>query len=296
MKHPATRNTIYAEEARVIEHLALPASQYFIKMHAPRTADHAQAGNFVHLRCDPDLPMRRPMSIMRVDRRSGSIDILYKVHGEGTRLLAQRKAGDSVPILGPIGVPFKLDGYRKFPLLLGGGVGIPPMVFLAEHIRLTRTDIRPFVIMGSEIPFPFQPRPSLIMLHGLPADTIAAMPLLDDLGIPSRLTSLKGYPGCFTGYVTDLAMIWLDALAPNQMQAVEIFACGPTAMLEAASRLAQKYCLPCQVSVEEYMACAVGGCAGCAIPVHTAAGTAMKRVCVDGPVFDATTVFPVMAV
>ena len=166
MQHPVTRNTIYAEEARVLEHHAQPAGQYVMKLQAPLTAAHAQPGNFIHLQCDPELWMRRPMSIMRADRRSGSIDILYKVHGEGTRLLVQRKAGDIVPMLGPIGVPFKLEAYRKFPLLLGGGVGIPPMVFLAEHIRKA-SGIRPFVIMGSEIPFPFQARPSQIMLNGL---------------------------------------------------------------------------------------------------------------------------------
>ena len=73
---------------------------------------------------------------------------------------------------------------------------------------------------------------------------------------------------------------------------VELIACGPTPMLEAATRVAQAYGLPCQVSLEEYMACAVGGCAGCAVPVHTAEGLAMKRVCVDGPVFDADEIFP----
>jgi dihydroorotate dehydrogenase electron transfer subunit len=295
MKHPSTRNTIFAEEARVIEHHALPAGQFLMKLHAPSAAAHAQAGNFIHLQCDPGLLMRRPMSIMRTDRRSGSIEILYKVHGEGTRLLSQRKAGDIVPTLGPIGVPFKLEHYRKFPLLLGGGVGIPPMVFLAEHIHKTGPNTRPFVIMGSEIPFPFQPRPSQIMLDGLPAGTIAAMPLLEDLGLPSRLTSLQGFPGCYAGYVTDLARIWLDALGPEQLQSVEIFACGPTVMLEATSRLAQEFHLPCQISMEEYMACATGGCAGCVVPVHTTAGTTMKRVCVDGPVFDANCIFPAMA-
>ena len=292
MKHPATRNTIYAEDATVVEHLSQPASQYIMKLHAPLTAAHAQPGNFIHLQCDPELLMRRPMSIMRTERHSGNIDILYKVHGEGTRLLAQRRAGDMVPMLGPIGVPFKLDAYRKLPLLLGGGVGIPPIVFLAEHIRKSNRGIRPFVIMGSEIPFPFHLRPSRMILNGMPGDVIAAMPLLEDLGIPSRMTSLQGYPGCFMGFVTDLARIWLNTLDPDQIHAVEIFACGPTVMLEAVSRLAQEYKLPCQISVEEYMACAVGGCAGCAIPVHTTDGPAMRRVCVDGPVFEAAAVFP----
>ena len=275
------------------EHHAHPASQYVLKLQAPLTASHAQPGNFIHLQCDPELWMRRPMSIMRVDRRSGSIVIMYKVHGEGTRLLAQRQTGDIVPLLGPIGVPFKLDAYRKITLLLGGGVGIPPMVFLAEHIRKVSAGSRSFVIMGSEIPFPFQARPSRIMLNGLPGDVIATMPLLEDLGIPCRLTSLQGYPGCFTGYVTDLARIWLDGLGPDQRNMVEIFACGPNLMLKAVSQMAQEYQLPCQISVEEYMACAVGGCAGCTIPIHTADGLAMKRVCVDGPVFEAETVFPV---
>ena len=292
MNHPPTRNTIYAEEAGVLEHITQPAGQFIMKLHAPLTAARAQPGNFIHLQCGPELWMRRPMSIMRVERHSGSIDILYKVHGEGTRLLAQRKVGDSVPMLGPIGVPFKLDNYRKLPLLLGGGVGIPPMVFLADHIHKGSPGIRPFVIMGSEIPFPFHPRPSRIIMSGMPGDVIAAMPLLEDLGIPSRLTSLQGYPGCFTGYVTELARIWLNTLAPDQLHAVEIFACGPTDMLEATSRLAREFRLPCQISVEEYMACAVGGCAGCTIPIHTAGGLAMKRVCVDGPVFEAAAVFP----
>ena len=278
-----------------MEHHALAAGQYLMKLCAPSAAAHARAGSFIYLQCDPGLLMRRPMSIMRADQRSGSIEILYKILGEGTRLLSYRKPGDIVPMLGPIGVPFKLDHYRKFSLLLGGGVGIPPMIFLAEHIRKSSPDTRPLVIMGSEIPFPFQPRPSQIMLSSLPGDTIAAMPLLEDLGIPSRLTSLQGFPGCYVGYVTDLARIWLDTLGPEQMQTVEIFACGPTVMLEATSRLAQEYQLPCQISMEEYMACATGGCAGCTIPIHTAAGAAMKRVCVDGPVFDANTVFPATA-
>lgn len=292
MKHPASRNTIYSVDARVLEVQARAENQYLMKFHAPDIAAHSQPGSFIHLQCDPGLPMRRPMSIMRADRRAGAVEILYKAHGVGTRLLSQRRAGDMVPILGPIGVPFKLTGYKKFPLLLGGGVGIPPMVFLAEHIRQSSPDSRQLVLMGSEIPFPFPLRPSRRLLADLPAAVIATMPLLDDLGINCRLTSQQGYPGCHTGYVTDLARIWLDNLGVDQRAEVEIFACGPMPMLKAVSRLAQEYHLPCQISVEEYMACAVGGCAGCTIGVQTPSGQAMKRVCVDGPVFDAAAVFP----
>ena len=117
------------------------------------------------------------------------------------------------------------------------------------------------------------------------------MPLLEEWGIPTRLTSLQGYEGCFDGYVTVLADAWLHELPLEELGKTEVFACGPTPMLRAVADLAAKYDLPCQVSLEEYMACAVGGCAGCAVKIMTPEGEAMKRVCVDGPVFDGDTVF-----
>ena len=90
--------------------------------------------------------------------------------------------------------------------------------------------------------------------------------------------------------MTELACRWLDGLDADQRAAVEIFSCGPTPMLKAVAQLARAYKLPCQVSLEEYMACAVGGCAGCTVLIETADGPAMRRVCVDGPVFEAESV------
>ena len=165
------------------------------------------------------------------------------------------------------------------------------MVFLAEHIKKTAKNSQAFVIMGSEVPFPFKASPSQIMIKDLPEGVIAGMPLLEDWGIASRLCSEQSYPGCFDGKVTELARIWLKNLAPDQLAEVEIFSCGPTPMLKAVAALAAEFSLPCQVSLEEYMACAVGGCAGCTVRVMTPSGPAMKRVCVDGPVFEASSVF-----
>ncbi len=92
--------------------------------------------------------------------------------------------------------------------------------------------------------------------------------------------------------LTSGAKQWLTSLNDNLLRDVEIFSCGPTSMLEAVSQLAKEFELPCQISMEEFMACAVGGCAGCTIYLETEDGPAMKRVCVDGPVFDAHQVFP----
>jgi dihydroorotate dehydrogenase electron transfer subunit len=164
------------------------------------------------------------------------------------------------------------------------------MVFLAEQLK-DPAKYQPVVLMGSEVPFPFRPRPSQIIMSGMPDGVIASMPLLEDWGVPSRLASLQGYAGCYEGFITDLARCWLDSLTGAQRLEVEIFACGPHPMLEAAARLAAQNNLPCQVSLEEFMACAVGGCAGCVVQVNTGQGPAMKRVCVDGPVFDAYSVF-----
>jgi len=193
-------------------------------------------------------------------------------------------------VLGPIGQAFAADPGKPRSLLLGGGVGMPPMIFLAEQLK-RQAGRQPLVLLGSEVPFPFRQQPSRIVVPGVPDGVIAAMPLLEDWGVPSRLASLQGYAGCYDGYITELARSWLDSLNDRQRSEVEIFACGPHPMLEATARLARDYDLPCQVSVEEFMACAVGGCAGCVIEVQTEQGPAMKRVCVDGPVFDAYSVF-----
>ena len=280
------RDTIALEEARILDHQAHPGEQYILRVHAPACAASARPGQFAHLQVAEALPMRRPLSIMRVDAAAGWVDFLYKAVGEGTRQLARRNVGESLSLLGPIGQAFDL-GYRR-PLLIGGGVGMPPMIFIAEALR--QTDTLPFTILGSEVPFPFAARPSNIMVPGMPEGVIAGMPLLDDWGIANRLTSLQGYPGCFDGYVTDLARHWLDALPDSARAEVGILACGPHPMLAAVVDLAREYDLPVQVSLEEFMACAVGGCAGCTVAVETATGTAMKRVCVDGPVFDGRTV------
>lgn len=290
MKPKSRRGTIFLEDGKILAHDAYPGDQYVLWVAAPGIASRATPGSFAHLQCDPGLPMRRPLSIMRADARQGWIEFLYKAVGQGTRLLARRQPGETISIMGPIGQPFQLDPAYPRPLLLGGGVGIPPLVFLADTLRQTQT-FKPLVLMGSEVPFPFRQRPSQILIPGIPEGVIGAMPLLEDWKIPSRLASLQGYPGCFEGFITDLARHWLQTLSSAQRQEVALYACGPHPMLEATAKLAQELDLPCQVSLEEFMACAVGGCAGCVVEVQTAQGPAMKRVCVDGPVFDARAVF-----
>jgi dihydroorotate dehydrogenase electron transfer subunit len=287
-----SRGTLHLEDARVIKQTAYDGEQFVLRLAAPACAARAQPGSFVHLTCDPSIPMRRPLSIMRADPAGGWIEVLYKVIGPGLQALAARKPGDTLSLIGPIGKPFIVHPERPRPLLIGGGVGIPPMIFLADRLRNEPAGrYKPLVLMGSEIPFPFRARPSATVVAGIPVGSIACMPLLEEWGIASRLASRSGFPGCYEGFVTELANEWLGSLGPAEIAEVELFACGPTPMLAACAALARRHNVPCQVSLEEFMACAVGGCAGCTVLVHTPDGDAMKRVCVDGPVFDALTVF-----
>jgi dihydroorotate dehydrogenase electron transfer subunit len=280
------QGTIYLENASVLQHESLPGDQYRLRLKAPSIAASANPGTFAHIRCDESLPMRRPMSIMRVDPQLGWVEFLYRKVGTGTHLLSRKGQGEGVSLLGPIGNPFTVSEGVKRPLLVGGGVGVPPIIFLAERLCGRPGLLSPLVLAGSERPFPFTVQPSRIPTPGIPAEVVASVPLLDDWGVSSRLASLQSIVGCFHGYVTDLARVWLSSLHPRQRAEVAIYACGPVPMLRTVTLLAREYDIPCQVSLEEYMACAVGGCAGCTVAINTEAGPAMKRVCVDGPVFD----------
>ena len=287
MKHPQQRNSICLEDAEILAHHAYPGDQHILRLQAPRCAARAKPGQFVHLSVDPQRPLRRPISIMRACADEGWIDLLYKRVGEGTTLLAARTTGEYLSTLGPIGQPFRIKENR--PLLIGGGVGMPPMVFAAE--RLKGSQHQPMVILGSEVPFPFLPQPSGILLPGMPDGVIATMPLLDDWNIPCRLASRQQMPGVHQGYVTDLARHWLNSLETRARQEAGLYACGPHPMLEAVVKLAREFALPVQVSLEEFMACGVGGCAGCSVEIQTENGPSMQRVCVDGPVFNGYQVF-----
>jgi dihydroorotate dehydrogenase electron transfer subunit len=162
------------------------------------------------------------------------------------------------------------------------------MVFLAERLRESAT-FTPLVLMGSEVPFPFELVPGRLAEARLPQPGSASLALLESWRIPSRLASRAGLPGCIDGYVTDLARTYFADADTNRAQ---IVACGPEPMLAATARLAADFDIPCQLALEEFMACGVGGCAGCTVRLATPSGAVMKRVCVDGPVFQAREVYP----
>jgi len=291
VSYERNRGSVFLEDARILAQRAWAGQQFVLRVQAPRAARKAQPGTFAHIACDPSVPMRRPLSIMRAAPAEGWLEFLYKPKGHGLEMLGTRQPGETLSVLAPIGHGFTIDPARPRLVGLGGGVGIPPMIFLADQVRNDRR-LRPLVLMGSEVPFPFELVESQLEVAGVEAPATHAVALLEEWGVPSRLASNAGLAGAHRGYITDLARGTLQAMTDAQRAETQIFACGPTPMLKAVAKLARDFDLPCQVALEEYMACGIGGCAGCTVLLQTPDGPAMKRVCVDGPVFDARHVYP----
>ncbi|MDH4021633.1 MAG: dihydroorotate dehydrogenase electron transfer subunit [Gammaproteobacteria bacterium] len=274
------RGTIHAIDAEVLEHRVFPGRQFIVRLRAPECARAASAGMFVHVQCGPGIPMRRPLSILRVSPAEGWVELLYKVIGSGLLALSRAEPGNTVSLLGPIGQGFRPDPARPVAILVGGGVGIPPLMFLAEvlaHSPGVRWE--PNAFFGSELPFPFT-----VNVAG------GTLTQLDDWKVPAQLASNAGLAGCRPGFVTDLARTWIAARSTTERARMTIYACGPTPMLKATQKVADEFSIPSQLCLEEFMACGVGGCAGCVVPVRIDGQRQMKRVCVDGPVFDGTAI------
>jgi len=291
VSYERNRGSVFLEDTRILAQRTWPGEQFVLRVHAPLAARKAQPGMFAHIACDPSVPMRRPLSIMRAAPAEGWLEFLYKPKGHGLEMLGLRQPGEVLSVLAPIGHGFTVDPARPRLLALGGGVGIPPMIFLAEQVRADKR-LHPLVLMGSEVPFPFELVQSRLEVAGVGKAATHAVALLEQWGVPSRLASNAGLAGAHRGYITDLARDALQAMSDADRAETQVFACGPTPMLKAVAKLARDFDLPCQVALEEYMACGIGGCAGCTVLLQTPDGPAMKRVCVDGPVFDARQVYP----
>ena len=230
------------------------------------------AGRFVMLRPpwvgDPYLP--RAFSIYRLSRTADGIplvEILLKLVGKGTRLLAELSPGQPLELLGPLGNAFTPPPAGATAVLAAGGIGVPPLAAFATQIRNPKSEIRNCAVF----------------LGGKTAEDILCLDDFTALGIEPHITTEDGSLGA-RGMITDLLAPFLAA--PHSPLA--LYTCGPPGMLAAVAHLAEAHALPCQVSVEASMACGFGACMGCAIEMRSAGpDRRYALVCKDGPVFDA---------
>ena len=254
--------SIFQEKAIVRQLEQLSEENFLLTLFAPATSNGARPGQFVMVGVGAanDPLLRRPFSINSVDK-GGQIRLLFKVVGRGTRILSQTREGDLLPLLGPLGTGFAIDPDKQ-ACLVGGGMGIAPMRFLAEYLQ----NCQDRTVMDT------------VILGGRNRDELE--PLVGDFDGLDMTVLMVTDDGSFgdQGLVTDI-------LGPLKLGSDTIvYSCGPKPMLYAVYQCSQKKGLSCQVSIESVMACGMGACLGCSVPAFAGG---YLHVCTDGPVFDA---------
>ncbi len=254
----------------------LAADVYDFTLQCPELAVKAVPGQFAQVRL-PGHTLRRPISICGIDKAAGTLRLVFQIRGEGTAELAAFRPGDEIEILAPLGNGFPVEPGKK-TLLVGGGIGVPPLLGAAAELGADAAAVLGFRNSG-------------------------AMILEEDFKTAGAKVSIATDDGSygFHGLVTELA---------EEEEFETVFACGPLPMLKAVKDLAQRRNVPCWLSLEERMACGVGACLGCAVALlseqshgnlpsgQAPAGSAgpgaqplpdgwyYGHVCSDGPVFD----------
>lgn len=217
-------------------------------------------GQFVSIRIsDATAPLlRRPFAFSNVDPKAGTASIIYQTRGAATELLAGKGAGESLDVIGPLGKPFPQPEEKGICVLVAGGIGLGPMLFLAKHLRERRREV--------------------LFVYGCASE--ALVPRSESFRRANAVVCTDDGSVGFHG--TNVA--YLRTLPETRFAGATMYACGPTPMMKACHELAGERGVPCYVSMEQVMACGVGACMGCV--VKTTSGSGFARVCKEGPVFD----------
>lgn len=245
------------DKSEVQSNLQLAEGIWQMTIKSERIAEkYLGAGQFVSILTNDNWehPIRRPMSIANVE--SNHISIIYKVFGSVTKTLTTLKSGDYIDVLGPLGNTYSVDSNKYFPILIGGGIGLSPILNFSKY--LNQLEIGHIRIIGAKTSNE----------HFLKHDPVKGQYLSTDDG------SLG-----IKGTVIDTLNILLE-----NIQNPKIFSCGPELMLHSIQKMLEGKSIPAQFSVESYMACGVGICQGCAIPKKQIDGYYL--VCREGPVFE----------
>lgn len=251
----------YQENAVVLEQKEIASGIFRLVLQTKEIAAQAKAGQFVSVYSkDPSKLLPRPISLCEIDKTKGTLTLVYRVTGEntGTEEFSRLQKDDTVRILGPLGNGFPVDAADgKKAFLIGGGIGIPPILQLAREMKADKQMVLGF-------------RDSLFLMDEFQAEGQVYVATED------------GSAGT-KGNV-------LDAICANGLSADIIYACGPTPMLRALKAYAEEHGMVCYISMEERMACGIGACLACVCKTKDKdahSNVNNKRICKEGPVFDA---------
>ena len=235
-------------------------SYFRLVLRAPQIAPLIQPGQFAHVRVLPmkDALLRRPFSVFQV--AGDTFSILYKTVGKGTDVLARMRPGELLSVIAPLGHGFTVPKPGgETPLLVAGGYGMAAMYLLAQR----------------------SPQKGIVFVGGRRREDILCEKEFESAGWVVRVATEDGSHG-EKGLVTRPLVTELQRKIPFR----KLFACGPTPMLRAVSRIAEEFDVPAELSMDEHMCCGVGVCLTCVVPVKTSSGWVYQRTCTEGPVFD----------
>lgn len=247
--------------AKISAQKQLSSAYFLLTLECPEVALHALPGQFIMVSCGGETYLKRPMGLSGADKEQGTISFIYQKSGTGTHALHERKEGETLEIIGPLGNCFELKSGTKSVALVGGGTGIGPLLFCAERMSREHPEAALSAFIGAR---------SKKILCGE-----------EEIGHFARKVYVATDDGSYgeKGFITDVLSQFLNEHALDQ-----IITCGPTVMMQKVADIAVRHAIPCFVSLEEYMACGFGACLGCPCSIKN---EGYKMICIDGPVFDA---------
>ncbi|NMC27863.1 MAG: dihydroorotate dehydrogenase electron transfer subunit [Syntrophomonadaceae bacterium] len=250
------------EKGIILSHRQVAPEIYSLEFAAPALAREASPGQFLQVRTSPtyDPLLRRPISLFDAEAERGVVTLLYRVVGRGTSLLTELPVDGLVDVMGPLGRGFTLPERPEKVLLVGGGMGLAPLLFLGRMLKQGGSQVK---ILGG----------------AADAQRLWAGNRFERLGISFSPVTVDGSAGR-QGLVAELLADW-----PELDQVDRIYCCGPEAMMAAVSKIAREHNIWGELSLEEHMACGVGACLGCARLLQPG-DTGYVKICKDGPVFN----------
>jgi dihydroorotate dehydrogenase electron transfer subunit len=275
---------IYQSKAKILSNIALSLGHYKIVLEAPEIAKVIWPGQFLEIKCSDTLDpfLRRPLSVHGIDAQRGVIEILFKVVGKGTEMLARKGRRDILDIIGPLGRGFFINESLNSYCLVAGGMGVAPLMALAEKLAQLKNK-KLYLILGAK-------NKEFILLEdefkqlGFQVEVATDNGSYGQKGLATELLKKfipqRDLRRSRFNKKRELTSVTIGAYKPIDI----IYACGPREMLKATARIAQENEIPTQVCLEEYMACGLGVCLGCAVKSKNG----YTMVCKDGPVFEAS--------
>jgi dihydroorotate dehydrogenase electron transfer subunit len=254
------------EKCRILDHQKIAPQHFKLIVSSGYISSHAEPGQFVNVKCGEsyDPLLRRPLSVHRISNEHKRFELLYEVVGRGTELLSRFSVGTELDVLGPLGKGFTIDKNKQIAILVGGGMGVAPLLMLADELKNKVKAI--YVLIGAKT------RNRVLCEQDFKGLTDQVLISTDDGSYGKK------------GFVPDILLDFIEnTLGTRNWGLGAIYACGPQLMLKAVTDIAFQKKIDCQLSMEQHMACGIGTCLGCVIKTKDG----YKKVCDEGPVFNA---------